>query len=194
MKSNRFIKNSILKNLFLTCIIATPSIQATAAGRGHKAHEHGTATVNIVGEANTVTIQLESPSEAIYGFEHEAKKPADIKKRDEAVEKLKTNADKMFVLDVSLGCKMTEATINPFVTEAEAAKEDKKNKHNHKKGTHSEVHAKFKFECSKPVAGSEVKFATRTHFKSLRKLKVQTLSGETQSGTTVVNDSGSAKL
>lgn len=192
MKFSTFTDSKSVPALLTISLIATLPINALAAGKGHKAHEHGTASVNIVGEANTVTIQLESPSEAIYGFEHEAKKPADIKKRDEAVEKLKANADKMFILDASLACKMTEATVNPFVTEAEAAKEDKK--HKHKKGTHSEVHATFKFECGKPVAGSEVKFATKAHFKSLRKLKVQTLSGETQSGSTIVNDSGSAKL
>ncbi|MEN9809296.1 MAG: hypothetical protein RLZZ488_863 [Pseudomonadota bacterium] len=192
MKSIYFKASTSVTNLVTALVIATLPTGALAGGKGHKAHEHGTASVNIVGEANTVTIQLESPSEAIYGFEHEAKKPADIKKRDEAVEKLKASADKMFVLDSSLACKLTEATVNPFVTEAEETKETKKNKH--KKGTHSEVHAKFKFECAKPVAGSEVKFATKAHFKSLRKLKVQTLSGETQSGSTVVNDAGSAKL
>lgn len=183
-----------MHSLLTTLVIASHPTVALAGGKGHKAHEHGTASVNIVGEANTVTIQLESPSEAIYGFEHEAKKPADIKKRDEAVEKLKANADKMFILDTSLACKLIEATVNPFVTEAQEAKEDKKHKHNHKKGTHSEVHATFKFECGKPVAGSEVKFAAKAQFKSLRKLKVQTLSGETQSGSTIVNDAGSAKL
>jgi hypothetical protein len=192
VKSNQFIASTSVHSLLTTLVIASLPTVALAGGKGHKAHEHGTASVNIVGEANTVTIQLESPSEAIYGFEHEAKKPADIKKRDEAVEKLKSNADKMFILDTSLSCKLIEATVNPFVTEAQEAKEDKK--HKHKKGTHSEVHATFKFECGKPVAGSEVKFAAKAQFKSLRKLKVQTLSGETQSGSTIVNDAGSAKL
>ena len=43
---------------------------ALAAGKGHAAHEHGVAIVNIVGEGNSATIQLESPSDSIYGFEH----------------------------------------------------------------------------------------------------------------------------
>jgi hypothetical protein len=168
---------------------------ALAAGKGHAAHEHGVAIVNIVGEGNSATIQLESPSDSIYGFEHEAKKPADVKRRDVSIEKLKANADKMFVLDPSLGCKLSSTDIKPFVSEAKESKEeDTKGHKHHKEGTHSEVHATFKFECSKPVAGTTLKFAARAYFKSLRTLKVQVLSGEKQSGSTIKNDKGMVQL
>ncbi|MEN9825949.1 MAG: hypothetical protein RI953_1694 [Pseudomonadota bacterium] len=168
---------------------------AVAGGKGHAAHEHGVATVNVVAEGNGVTIQLEAPSDSIYGFEHEATKPADVKKRDEAIEKLKANADKMFLLDASLGCRVASSEIKPFVTEEkESANGSKKGHKNHKQGTHSEVHATFKFECGKPVAGSSLKFAARSHFKALRTLKVQVLSGERQSGNTFKNDKGSVQL
>lgn len=166
-----------------------------AGGKGHAAHEHGVATVNVVAEGTGVTIQLEAPSDSIYGFEHEATKPADVKKRDEAIEKLKANADKMFLLDASLGCKVASSEIKPFVTEEkESANGSKKGHKNHKQGTHSEVHATFKFECGKPVAGSSLQFAARSHFKALRTLKVQVLSGEKQSGNTIKNDKGSVQL
>lgn len=194
MFCNQKVQSKSLFGFTIFAICVAPTF-AVAGAKAHKAHEHGTAQVNIVGEGNTVTIALESPSDGIYGFEHEAKKPEDIKKRDEAIEKLKTSADKMFVLDSSLGCKLTSSEIKPFVTEAEPAKDaGKTKKHNHKKGTHSEVHATFKFDCSKPVAGTAVKFAVTPFFKSLKKLNVQVLSGEKQSGTTIKNDSGSVNL
>ncbi|NBO39323.1 DUF2796 domain-containing protein [bacterium] len=201
--SNRFASGASAYAFVLT--LALPSLHshsAFAGGKGHAAHEHGVAAVNVVGEGNSVTIQLEVPSESIYGFEHEAKKPADIKKRDEAVEKLKVNADKIFVLDPSLGCKISSADIKPFVLEAEEPEKESKKEHkkehknheNHKQGTHSEVHASFKFECSKAVAGSSLKFAARGFFKSLRTLKVQVLSGEKQSGATIKDDKGTVQL
>lgn len=166
------------------------------AGKGHGAHEHGVAAVNVVGEGNVVTIQLQAPSESIYGFEHEAKKEADLKKRDAAIEKLKANADKIFVLDAALGCKISSTDIKPFVAENSESKNEKSDSHkgNHKEGTHSEVHATFKFECSKPVAGSKLGFAARKHFKSLRTLKIQVLSGEKQDGATIKNDKGTVGL
>jgi hypothetical protein len=90
---------------------------------------------------------------------------------------------------------VSSSEIKPFVSEEKAAeKESKKGHKHHKEGTHSEVHATFKFECSKPVAGSTLQFAARTHFKSLRTLKVQVLSGEKQSGTTIKNDKGTVQL
>ena len=176
-------------------LIFLPSPLAWAAGKGHAAHEHGVAVLNIVAEGNTVVLQLETPSESIYGFEHEAKKPAEIKKRDEAVEKLKTSADKMFLLDPALACKVVTVDVKPFVTEAKVPQPQEKKPHkHHKEGTHSEVHATFKFECGKPVAGSLLKFAARSQFKSLRTLKVQVLSDDKQSGNTITNDKGTVQL
>jgi hypothetical protein len=168
---------------------------AYAGGKGHAAHEHGVAKVSVVAEGMTLTIQLEAPSESIYGFEHEAKKPSDVKKRDEAVEKLKTNADKIFLLDTSLECKVANTDVKAFVTEDKADdKENKKHSKKHKAGTHSEVHATFKFECGKPVAGSTMKFAARSQFKALRTLNVQVLSGDKQAGSTIKNDKGEIQL
>ena len=167
---------------------------AVAGGKGHAAHQHGVAAVNIVGEGSTLTVQLEAPSESIYGFEHEAKKATDIKKRDSAIEKLKTSAEKMFVLEPGLGCKMSGSDIKPFVTEAKENDKKLSKKDEHKEGTHSEVHATFKFECTKPVAGSKLAFAAKKYFKSLSTLKVQVLSGEKQDGTTIKNDKGTVNL
>jgi len=192
--SHRFL-GSTLCACVVTALYSAMPHTVFAGGKGHAAHEHGVATVNVVAEGNVVNIQLAAPSDSIYGFEHEAKKPADLKKRDDAMEKLKFNAEKMFLLDATLGCKVASTEIKPFVTEEkEPANVSKKGHKNHKQGTHSEVHATFKFECSKPVAGSSLQFATRSHFKSLRTLKIQVLSGEKQSGNTIKNDKGSVQL
>jgi hypothetical protein len=183
--------------VFRTFSIASVLLLAPAAlagGKGHAAHQHGVAVVNIVGEGSTLTVQLEAPSDSIYGFEHEAKKAADIKKRDSAIEKLKTSAEKMFVLEPGLGCKMSGSDIKPFVTEAKENDKKLSKKDEHKEGTHSEVHATFKFECTKPVAGSKLEFAAKKYFKSLSTLKVQVLSGEKQDGTTIKNDKGTVNL
>jgi hypothetical protein len=135
---------------------------AQAGGKGHAAHQHGVAKVNIVAEGNTLTIQLEAPSDSIYGFEHEAKKPVDVKKRDDAIEKLKINAEKMFLTDSSLGCKISNSSIKPFVTDDKAEGTKQNNPSNKQMaGTHSEVHAVFKFECSKPLVTALVESAGR---------------------------------
>ena len=185
---------SLFLRIFSAASMLLLASAAFAGGKGHAAHEHGVAVVNIIGEGSTLTVQLEAPSESIYGFEHEAKKPADIKKRDSAIEKLKTSAEKMFVLEPSLGCKMSGSDIKPFVTEAKENDKKRSKKDEQNEGTHSEVYATFKFECTKPVAGSKLAFAAKKYFKSLSTLKVQVLSGEKQDGTTIKNDKGTVNL
>lgn len=192
---NKFVS---LTSVSATVISLFLSSTVYAGGKGHAAHEHGVAAVNVVGEGNSVTVQLQAPSESIYGFEHEAKNESDIKKRDAAIEKLKANASSIFVLDAALGCKISSTDIKPFVTDNKEKNEDKsknqKEHNHHKEGTHSEVHATIKFDCSKPVAGSKLGFAARKHFKSLRTLKIQVLSGEKQEGATIKNDKGTVGL
>ncbi|MEN9826529.1 MAG: hypothetical protein RI953_2274 [Pseudomonadota bacterium] len=167
----------------------------TSALAGGKAHEHGVASVNIVAEGNSLTIQFEAPADGIYGFEHEAKSPADIKKRDVGVDKLKTNGDKMFLPAVELNCKAARADVKPFVVDSnDTGTPSSSGKKKSKKGSHGEVHAVFKFDCSKPLTGSKLSFAVGEYFKSIRTLRVQVLSGNLQEGSTIKNDKGSVNL
>jgi hypothetical protein len=176
--------------MVLSALFATSSALAKKH-KSHKAHEHGFAELNLVVEGKSINIELRSPSESIYGFEYEAKKESDIKVRDEAIEKLKTRISEMVILEASLECKFSTLEVKPFVTEAEeheSAKKSKAGKENH--AMHSEVHASFKAECSKALAGTKVNFAFGKIFPKLNHIKVQSISGEKQSGLTVKKDKG----
>jgi len=203
------LRTDYKRTLLTLAVSGLLSSHAVAAKKHYGAHQHGVATVNVVTEGNSITIQLETPADSIYGFEHEAKKPADIKKRDAAIDQLKSKAQEMFVLEPALNCKVVSTDVEPFVTErgtagkkadthSTEAQQGQQKKHNHghhnNKGTHAEVHATFKFECEKPLNGTTLSFAAQRHFKALRTLKVQVLSGDKQSGLTIKNDKGSVSL
>jgi hypothetical protein len=161
----------------------------------HKAHEHGFAELNIVAEGKSINIEFHSPSESIYGFEYEAKKESDIKARDEAIENLKNRMGEMVILDASLECKFTALEVKPFVTEHEEHDSSKKSKDGKEnRAEHSEVHANFKADCSKPLAGTKVNFAFGKIFPKLNHIKVQSISGEKQRGLTVKKDKGVLEL
>lgn len=197
---------NLLSKSALIMVTALLSHTAHAKQKRYGSHQHGVATVNVVAEGKSVTIQLETPADSIYGFEHEAKNKKDIEKRDTAVAKLKSSAQDMFILDASLKCTLSSATVEPFVTGEHSShekaehtqvsnKHPHKEKHHHKKkGTHAEVHATFQFGCEKPVSGTSMSFAAQKHFPSLRTLKVQVLSGDKQSGLTVKKDQGTVSL
>ncbi|MEY2988790.1 MAG: hypothetical protein RJB13_2311 [Pseudomonadota bacterium] len=208
-KNSSLLPKSTAQVLFTLAVTGLLPLAALAKKKHYGAHQHGVAQVNIVADGRSVTIQLETPADSIYGFEHEAIKPADIEKRDSAILRLKEKSHEIFVLDSALNCKLNSSEIKPFVTNKDDASTQANTKktsmksehqkkhahhHHHKKGTHAEVHATFQFECEKPVSGSTLSFSATSHFKALRTLKVQVLSGEKQSGLTVKNDKGSVSL
>lgn len=172
--------------------------------RGHKAHEHGAAKLNIAVDGKKARVEFESPAESIYGFEHEARTDAQKKTRDDAIEKLKNDFSGMVVLQGRSDCKWTPAKVESFVPE------EKGDAHGHAHGhgqggnakaskakaeaTHGEVHASFDVECATPLAGTKVTFAFAKSFPKIKRVTVQALSGETQSGLDVAGDKGSVTL
>jgi len=96
-------------------------------------------------------------------------------------------------LESSLGCKVTDSEIKPFVSEALTSKDGKQGQINSSSGTHGEMQGTFKFQCAKAVA-STLRFGVRSQFASVRTLKVQVLSGDNQSGATIKDDTGTVKL
>ena len=184
------LRNSLLTSLF--GILLFPSFSAMAQkGKNHAAHEHGAAEVNIVVDGQKATIQIHTPAESIYGFEHEAKTEADKKKRDKAIEVLKSQIDKIVLFDSKLGCKFSPTKIDPFVTEAS---ENQPKSAQKKEAEHSAVEAEFAVECSAPLAGTKVKFGLTKIFSRIKNAKVTVLSGEKQSGATIKKDIGTIDL
>jgi Protein of unknown function (DUF2796) len=141
---------------------------------GHKAHEHGSANMNVVVEAQKVTVEFESPAESIYGFEHEAKSEKDKKKQQDAFEILKKKTAEIFTLDAKSECVWQEPKVEVKKGEEEG---------------HSEVAALFIADCKKPLTGSKLMVDFSKHFKKLGKIKTQVVSGNKQSGKTIVKKS-----
>ena len=176
--------------------------------KGHGAHEHGHAKLNLVVEGTKLTAVLEAPSESIYGFEYEPKTEKDKKKRADGGEKLKNQFGKMLVLDKSLVCTFANTKLDLHVTEEEAtsgapgeapksggapseAAKPAEAKESHKHDAeHSETHAEFVATCLKPLAGTKAKFAFRKSFPRLKEIKVQVISEAKQSGAEIENDKG----
>ena len=79
-----------------------------AEKRHHDAHVHGVAEINIAVEGAKATVEFRAPAESLMGFEHEAKSESDKKKRDAALEQLRTKKDQMVVFDPKLDCKSSD--------------------------------------------------------------------------------------
>jgi Protein of unknown function (DUF2796) len=181
---------------FLFSVVSS-GIGAAAQQRHHDAHVHGTAEINIAVEGAKATVEFRAPAESVMGFEHEAKSDIDKKKRDAALEQLRTKRDQMILFDPKLGCK--SSAMNTTIveqkedhTKAQSGKGGQKDQK--KSGEHREVHGIFSVACDKALAGSPVRFGVSKIFRDIQEIKVQVLGDSGQSGATIKRDKGDIKL
>lgn len=182
------------------------SSEAFAAG----AHEHGVAKVDIAFDGLKGVVHFESPAANIYGFEHEAKRAKDKKKRDEMAALLKSKFSEMVIFDAKGGCEVVVTKFDAFVKEEHHENDEHKDhaskkptnekkskkgpRHDQHEGEHGEVRGDFSVSCKNSLSGTEVKFGFKKYFPAVKKIVVQAINGEKQTGATIENDKGSVAL
>jgi hypothetical protein len=145
--------------------------------------------VNIVVQGTQATVELLAPAEGIYGFEHQARTPAEQAQRDTALARLQDKISTMVLFEADRGCQFTVIKI--------AVADEVPHEHGQtskKSGEHSEVHAEFAVRCEKPLVGSEVRFGISKVFPAITTVHVQALSETRQIGLEVKRDKGSLRL
>lgn len=143
----------------------------------HKAHVHGVASLDLAVEGRGVTAIFESPADAIMGFEHSARTPAEIKQRDEALAKLKARFGEMVMLPPAAQCvwKAGKAEVRIH-------------------GSHADVEGEFTAECKGPLNRGEIAFGFGKVFPEIHELKVQLIGAGQQTGAVIKHDKGTVKL
>jgi Protein of unknown function (DUF2796) len=170
-------------------------VGTAAEKRHHDVHAHGVAEVDIVVEGAKVTVQFRAPAESVMGFEHEAKSENDRKKRDAALEQLRTKLNQMIVFEPTLACTFFD--VKTVVVEEKSSRPQEqsgKGKSQKKSAEHREVHAAASVACDKSIAGSRVRFGVYKAFPEIHEIKVQVLGDSGQSGATIKKDKGEIKL
>jgi hypothetical protein len=186
-----------MKSTLIQIAALSSSLLCIGAGSKHKAHQHGVAKIDIAiesKEATSATIEIESPAESIYGFEHEAKSDADKAKIEAANTKLGSEILNMIKFDAALGCSATTTKIDHEIEKQDKKTDAHKGKEKKHHGEHSEVHAEFAVTCQKPIAGTQLSFDFASSFSGLKTVKVQALVGGAQSGVTVKKAGTTLKL
>ena len=177
--------------LLLFCV----GMGAAAEKRHHDVHAHGVAEVDIAVEGAKATVEFRAPAESVMGFEHEAKSEGDKKKREAAMEQLRTKMNQMIVFEPKLACKFSE--VKAVVVEEKSSRAQEptgKDKSQKKSAEHREVHGTASVTCDKSVAGSRVRFGVYKVFPEIHEIKVQVLGDSGQSGATIKKDKGEIKL
>lgn len=187
-------KTRLISTLGVWLLMFSFGVGVAAEKRRHDAHVHGLAEINIAVEGTKATVEFRAPAESVMGFEHEAKSESDRKKRDAALEQLRTKRDQMVLFDAKLGCKSSDVKTAIVEQKEEAQSAKDAHKDQKKSGEHREIRGTFSVACDKPLAGSRVKFGVSKVFRDIQEIKVQVVGDSGQSGATIKRDKGDIKL
>lgn len=170
-----------------------------AAREKHGAHEHGSAKMSIAVDQASVQISFEVPSDSMFGFEHPALAEADQKTVSEAMKALREKGLELFVFAAEKNCKVTSARVKAKQEDDMLAAKTASNAKVPKKpavpsDVHADVDADYRFTCGSSLAGSTLRLGLMTLFPKLKKIEVQLLSGDKQSGQKVVSAADAISL
>ena len=167
-----------------------PLVAAQAHEHGHDhdhehshdslgAHEHGVANLNAALDGNLLELQFESPAMNLVGFEHAAKSDADKAKVAAAKRELEQPLS-LFAL-TSGDYKATQVELeSPLFGDAD---HDHDHDHHDHEGEHSDIHAHYRFECSKANELKQLDLAELfKRFPATEKIQVQLIGPNGQQG------------
>lgn len=161
----------LLMSVGLLCCLAAPAF--AAHDHDHHAHVHGVAKLEVAVEGGRIDLHLESPLEALLGFEHAPgndKERAAVARMHQALKQ----GDRLFAPTAAAGCKLVSVQVEAAVLEAGHKG------HGHQ-DEHGDLDADFQFTCAQPgkLTGMEVRLADT--FPGMRRVDAQVVSGKGQS-------------
>ncbi|MFS4460830.1 ZrgA family zinc uptake protein [Bdellovibrio sp. HCB2-146] len=145
--------------------------------KAQKAHVHGEANISIAFDGKKGRMEFHAPSEALFGFEHEARSAKDRAKKDQAMTKLEEKMSEMVVLAPELKCE-----IKKEISEVIQSKD------------HGDVDAEFNITCEQPVVGTTVRLQFAKVFPGIKKAKVDVIAGDVQKSVIVKKGGESLEL
>ena len=149
----------------LSAVLLLFSIKAVAEHREHKAHKHGAAKFEMAFQGLNGQIEIEAPSEGIYGFEYVPKTEEDKKKQHDALSLIETNIVDMIKFDTDIKCEISKIKIEVD---------------QHEGGKHSDIDATFKVVCEKSPVGTTVELNIQKTFPKLKDVKVDVVADDFQ--------------
>lgn len=154
--------------------------------RQHKAHEHGTANLNVALDGNKLYLELTSPAANIVGFEHPPRTPEQKTAVKQAIKIFKAG-DILFALPEGVEGRLVKASVNTEFSSSVAREVDEKQSQEHEehqsgdeKEIHSEFKAEYRFLCKKPGKLAYLDVMLFRYFARIETIEVQLLTATRQ--------------
>ena len=175
----------------LTVPLVGPVAADDRGYRAHGAHVHGVAALNVALDGEALYLEFLSPAVNLVGFEHA---PADAAERA-LVQEAQTSLSRpevLFVLPEAAGCELADADIEtpwtPAAAGSHGAPGPAAGAEAGHAGDHADVHAGYRFVCSRPGGIGALEVPLFDRFPMTRRLEVQYVVSGTQGAAVLTPD------
>lgn len=155
-----------MKTLFF--VITLISLNGLAQHKEHGAHVHGAAQLGIAVDGKKMDFEYDGSAMSIIGFEHKPKSAKDKKQAEVALSSMKNDIQSFFTFSGNLKCQVTK---NEVEIEYD--------------GNHSDLEAKYTFECDKELLGNSVSIDFSKKFPNLKSADLQIITDKSQSSVKI---------
>lgn len=150
------------------------------ASLGH--HQHGVGELDVALDGATLELELRSPAANLLGFEH-APRNAEERARLTRLQEQLEQPQILFGVPAAAGCRLAASELDSplFASHGQAHGHD----HGHagEAGAHSEIHARYRFDCATPQALTALDAAALfRQFPATTRLQVQLIGPRGQQG------------
>ena len=171
--------------LFAATVLCGPS---HGESREHGAHVHGTAELDVAKVGNELAIDFRSPAMNIVGFEHAPTTDAQRRALADVLEQLRS-PEALFGVPAAAGCEVTlsraeraggHARDNEHGEHGEHDEHDGHDGRARADGEHSEIRARYRFECSAPEVLDAIGLRLFERFPATEFVRLQLLTDDAQ--------------
>ena len=168
-------------------IVCALALSAGGPALAAKAHQHGTARLDIAVDASRVSIVLDTPLNNLLGFERAPRTDAERQQADAAVALLR-DAGRLFRIDPAAGCTLAGVEL------ASAALKLGDGGDAPAQGDHADLEGRFDFDCKQGGRAAHVEVGLFEAFKGLRRLELQVATPKGQMKATLVRPASRVAL
>jgi hypothetical protein len=142
-------------------------------------HEHGAGELDVALEGTTLELELRSPAANLLGFEH-SPRSAEERQRLARLQEQLGRPQVLFTLPAAAGCRLASQQLDsPLLADGPAGK----SAHDEHDDAHSEIHVRYRFDCSTPEALGGLDAAPLFRaFSAITRLQVQLIGPYGQQG------------
>lgn len=173
-------------------VVLVCAIWAVASAQAAPPHVHGVAALDVVVDAGSLELSLDSPLDNLVGFEHAPANPREEQAIRAMVRRF-SRAEELFAPSPDAYCSLKAVRLSSPVIDAKVFTAEGVSAaapgESHEEAGHADLDASIEFSCQKPSELKAVEAKIFAVFPGLHRINAQIVTPARQSAATATADS-----